>query len=100
MQPSFAGATIPPCAGATIVRCALEIRSVNSRFILFVWVFDRRSEVFLLLTRDLFGGVEFLRSCGYLREKRWFLVELQVCLKVCGVFEFPCGVSHSFPIDR
>ena len=40
---------------------------------------------------------EFPRSFGYLWEKRWFLVELQVSLKVCGVLaEF----RAVFLIDR
>ena len=76
------------CAGATIVRCWLEICSVNSRFIPFVWVFDRRREVFLLFTRNLFGGVEFFRSISYPWEEQWFLVELQVSLEVAVFLNF------------
>ena len=43
-------------AGATVVHGLFEFRSVNLRFEPFVWLFDRWSKVFLLITRSLFGG--------------------------------------------
>ena len=39
---------------------------------------------------------EFFRSLGYPWEKRRFLVELHVFLKVRGVLELSRGVSHKF----
>ena len=76
------------CAGATIIRCLLEICSVNSRFIPLVWDLIGRVRFFLLFSRDSFGGVELVRSFGYPWEEQWFLVELQVSLEVAVFLNF------------
>ena len=39
---------------------------------------------------------EFFGSFGCSWEKRWFLVELQVSVKVRCVLDFSCEVSRSF----
>ena len=84
------------CAGATIVRCLFEFHSVNSRFIPFVWLFDRWSKVSCCLHVICLVEVRVLSLVWLSAGKRRFLVELRFSLKAYGVLEFSCIVSHCF----
>ena len=88
------------CVGATIVRCLSEFRSVNSRFVPFVWLFDRWSKVFCGLLVICLVEVRVLSFVWLFTGKRWFLAKSWFSLKAYGVLEFSCTVRTVSPIDR